>query len=354
MQKSSSFVLILLSFMINSCSVKGQPELCDFSFEGENREYYLYVPDSLEIGAPLLFVFHGYSSSANSIMEYSGLNKIANENGFVVCYPQGLSDSNGNRFWNVGYEFHNNETHDDVAFAKELAQYLQNEFLLSNYNTFSTGMSNGGDISYLLACQEPETFRAIAPVAGCMMTWIYESCDPIQPIPVFEIHGTDDKVTWWDGADDNNNDGWGPWESVDTTFNYFTELNECTIFLVDTLPNTNTSDGSYLISHKNINVVNNNQVWLYEIINGAHDWPGAWGNMDINSSEEIWNFFDQFMVEAQVGDMNFDQTINIFDLLLISESVINSDPYIFLADYDHNGSINSNDINLVLVYILGL
>ena len=300
-------VLFLLFF------VQAQPELYQFSHGGLNREYYLYVPDSLVVDAPLLFVFHGYSGSASGIMNYSGLNQIADDNGFVVCYPQGLIDDWDYSFWNVGYDWHVDETVDDVGFTTFLAQYLQTEYNLSSQNTFSTGMSNGGDMSYLLACQASDVFRAIAPVAGCMMTWLYNSCAPVNPVPVFEIHGTDDDVTWWDGADEINNDGYGPWESVDTTFNFWTQLNSCTEFIIDTLPDIDMSDGSYVVSHKNTNGLNNNEVWLYEVVNGGHDWPGVWGNMDISTSEEIWNFFENFINNnLGIADNNHRQDPNTF------------------------------------------
>ena len=152
--------------------VQAQPELHQFSHGGLNREYYLYIPDSLAPNAPLLFVFHGYSGSASGIMNYSGLNQIADDNGFVVCYPQGLIDDWDYSFWNVGYDWHVDETVDDVGFSTFLAQYLQTEYNLSAQNTFSTGMSNGGDMSYLLACQASDVFKAVAPVAGWMMTWL--------------------------------------------------------------------------------------------------------------------------------------------------------------------------------------
>ena len=152
--------------------VLAQPELHQFSHGGLNREYYLFLPDSMEVDSPLLFVFHGYSGSASGIMNYSGLNQIADENGFAVCYPQGLIDDWNYSFWNVGYDWHVDETVDDVGFIISLTQNLQAEYNLSTDNIFSTGMSNGGDMSYLLACEASEIFRAIAPVAGCMMTWI--------------------------------------------------------------------------------------------------------------------------------------------------------------------------------------
>ena len=301
--------LILLPLLL----VRAQPEPQTFFIGGQEREYYLYLPDGISDDAPLVFVLHGYSGDALGIMNYSGMNQVADDNGFAVCYPQGLSDDWDYNFWNVGYDWHEYETVDDVEFLTELAEYLRGEYDLSRDHVFSTGMSNGGDMSDLLACEASEIFRAIAPVAGCMMTWIYDSCDPIDPIPVFEIHGTDDDVTWWEGADEIFNDGWGPWESVDTTFNFWTQLNGCTDFTMDTLPDINTSDGSYVISHKNTNGVNNNEVWLYEVVNGGHDWPGAYGNMDINSSEEIWNFFTNFIDNSLgITNKNEIQKPNIF------------------------------------------
>jgi len=302
-------ILVLFSLLF----VQAQPELHLFSHDGLSREYYLYLPDSMEVDSPLLFVFHGYSGSASSIMNYSGLNQIADDNGFAVCYPQGLIDEWDYAFWNVGYDWHVDETVDDVGFSTSLAQYLQTEYNLSGLNTFSTGMSNGGDMSYLLACQASDVFKAVAPVAGCMMTWLYNSCVPLNPIPVFEIHGTDDDVTWWDGAGEINNDGYGPWESVDTTFNFWTQLNSCTEFIIDTLPDVDMSDGSYVVSHKNTNGLNNNEVWLYEVVNGGHDWPGVWGNMDISTSEEIWNFFEIFINNnLGIKDNNQSQNPNTF------------------------------------------
>ena len=301
--------LILLPLLL----VRAQPEPQTFFIGGQERQYYLYLPDGISDDAPLVFVLHGYSGDALGIMNYSGMNQVADDNGFAVCYPQGLSDDWDYNFWNVGYDWHEYETVDDVEFLTELAEYLRGEYDLSRDHVFSTGMSNGGDMSYLLACEVSEIFRAIAPVAGCMMTWIYDSCDPIDPIPVFEIHGTDDDVTWWEGADEIFNDGWGPWESVDTTFNFWIQLNGCTDFTMDTLPDINTSDGSYVISHKNTNGVNNNEVWLYEVVNGGHDWPGAYGNMDINSSEEIWNFFTNFIDNSLgITNKNEIQKPNIF------------------------------------------
>ena len=122
------FCLLLFPFLF----IEAQPQLHTFTINDQARQYYLYVPDSLNAGVPLVFVLHGYTGSAVSIMNYTDMNYIADEKGFVVCYPQGLIDEWGNSFWNVGYAFHQNETVDDVAFLTALAQYLQMQYTLSS------------------------------------------------------------------------------------------------------------------------------------------------------------------------------------------------------------------------------
>jgi polyhydroxybutyrate depolymerase len=294
--KKTNFIGIAL--MINMIVVTGSlmAQYQEFKHNDETRQYIYYSPSSLKMGAPLVFVLHGYTGDAMTIQDYSGMNAVADKYGFAVCYPRGTVDHRGNRFWNVGYDFHPNVTIDDVDFLVELAGYIQNKHSLSPQNTFVTGMSNGGEMSYLLACQASSTFKAAAPVAGMMLQSFFEKCDSNNPVPVFEIHGTSDSVNRF-GGDIEGKDGWGAYPDIPYTINYWVESNECTSVQIDTLQNINILDSSFVISEKHLNGIKGNQVWLYKIINGAHDWPGSSGNMDIHASEEIWMFFTQFVTE---------------------------------------------------------
>jgi polyhydroxybutyrate depolymerase len=142
---------------------------------------------------------------------------------------------------------------------------------------------------------------------------ILDECDNSPPIPLFEIHGSQDSVTPISG-DPNNNDGWGAYPSIPFTIDYFSEKNECTLMVTETLPNTDTSDGSYVLSEKHLNGINNNEVWFYKVVGGGHDWPGAWGNMDINAGEEAWLFF-QNHIDNTLSLPNFkdlENTIRVF------------------------------------------
>ena len=153
-------------------------------------------------------------------------------------------------------------------------------------------------MSYLLGCEVPDIFRAIAPIAGCMMGWIYDSCNKNGPVPVFQVHGTADKTTLYDG-DVNNRDKWGAYMGVETTISFWVDRNECSGSNVDTLPDVDKNDGSVVVTEKHIGGNNNNEVWFYKVIGGDHEWPQGWpknsGNQDLNTSAEIWNFFQHSM-----------------------------------------------------------
>ena len=127
----SKFVLVKKLLLIVICFpilIFGQQSFT-FLHDGLNRDYIYYSPNNLALDAPLVSVAHGFTQSAQGIMSFSGMNAIADQNGFAVCYPQGTTDSWGNNFWNVGYDFHSGVTVDDIDFLESLASFLQG-FLL--------------------------------------------------------------------------------------------------------------------------------------------------------------------------------------------------------------------------------
>lgn len=261
--------------------------------DGKKRIFILCIPESVGDHAPLVFALHGYGGSAEGMMEFSKMSEVAKEHGFVVCYPQGVFGSDNKNSWNAGYS---NDDIDDVKFLTVLAKYVQSTFGCSDKNTFSTGMSNGADMSYVLACQASDVFSAIAPVAGCMMKTTITNCNPEKPVPVFEIHGTKDDITFWDG-DPNYSDKYGGYVSVRETIDFWISNNLCVLENIDTLPNTNKEDKSFLVSERYRNHENKAEVLLLKIVGGEHDWPGSWGNMDVFAAEEIWKFFNQYIIE---------------------------------------------------------
>ena len=305
-QKYTFLILLIFSILF---TLKIQAQYTDFEHDGLTRQYIYYEPENLNQQMPLVFVMHGYTGDANSIRNYSQMNDFADQYGFAVCYPRGTVDGGGNRFWNVGYAFHPNETVDDVGYLTQLAQYLQQSNGLNPDYTFATGMSNGGEMCYMLACQAYDTFKAVAPVAGMILQDILDDCDAAPGIPVFEIHGSQDGVTPLAG-DPDNNDGWGSYPSIADTIDYFVEKNGCTTLIEGSVPNTDTSDGSFIVSEKYINGVNENEVWYYKVVGGGHDWPGSSGNMDIEAGEQAWLFFQNY-IDNNVVVLDLDAAVSV-------------------------------------------
>jgi len=265
------------------------------------REYIYFKPSSAPENCPLVFVCHGYTGTAQGIMNYSNFNNLATEYGFAVCYPQGIQDSGGNTFFNVGYDFQNNETVDDVAFLEDLISLFSADNSIDSDKVFCTGMSNGGDFCYLLACEASESFLGVAPISGMIMQDIMDDCSPSQNVGILEIHGTQDNVTYYEG-DVNNQDGWGAYPSIPGTIDFFVDLYDLALNSTGNFPNIASNDGSTVSFEKYGVDEECAKVWLYTVNGGGHDWPGAYGNMDIDSSREAWLFFESLCESTSVID----------------------------------------------------
>ena len=286
---------LLIPALIGCSSETNKLVKTKFNHDGISRDYIYYAPKSLTKNAPLVVVLHGFTSNAESIMEYSKFNKVADENNFALVYPQGTKDDEKNTYWNVGYEFNEDLKINDLDYIRKLVDFLQSKHSLSKANTFATGMSNGAEMCYLLACNYPEIFNSVAPVAGTMMSNRFDDCNPENLIPILSVFGTDDKTTNYAG-DEDNADGWGAYKSIPDINKFWTNKMAYSSIKVDTLPNTSEKDGSFVVCKRYFKENTKMEFVYFEIVGGGHDWPGAWGNEDIDASEEIWSFFKRHLM----------------------------------------------------------
>lgn len=254
--------------------------------QGVERTYHLHLPDGLPDGAPLVVVLHGYGGTGNP--DRFGMNATADRHGFAVCYPEGERDSRGKQCWNVGYPFQADMEIDDVRFLEELIDHLHRRYGLSRRNVFCTGISNGGDMCYLLASQRPDLFAALGPVAGFMSVAILRADSATHAVPLFEIHGTADRTTRWEG-DLENSGGWGAYLPIPIAVGYWAAKNKCLEERVDTLPRG--ADGLQAIAHRYTGGTDGNEVWLYETLGGKH----SWSETGVDTCEELWRFFSRYV-----------------------------------------------------------
>jgi len=263
--------------------------------DGLSRQYVLYIPASYNPGtpSPLVLSFHGYTSNAQINFIYTNFNSIADTAGFILIHPQGTL-FNGATHWNVG-GWTLGSTVDDVGFVSTLLDTISNFYNIDQDRIYSTGMSNGGFMSFLLSCQLSNRIAAIASVTGSMTPQTYNNCNPQHPTPILQIHGTADGTVPYNGD--------STWtKSINDVLQYWVDFNDCNSTpSVSNVPDVNSSDGStvdHIVYSEGNNCVTTEH---FKVFNGDHDWPGAWGNMDINASAEVWKFFSQYSINGLIG-----------------------------------------------------
>ena len=262
---------------------------------GLTREYRLYVPAiySRTTGAvPLLLNLHGYGSNYQEQENYGDFRPIAVTANFLVVHPNGTIDGNGNHFWNT---FGPRGTGvDDVAFLSTLIDTLARRYRLDLNRVYSTGMSNGGFMSYELACQLGNRIAAIASVTGSMTASRLAGCTSGRPVPVLEIHGTADNTVPYTGGTVLQ------FVAIPTLLNSWVQRNGCSPTpTVTPVPDTNPADGCTAERSVWTGGRNGSVVEHFRIIGGGHTWPGSAfvigvTNQDISASREAWRFLRRY------------------------------------------------------------
>lgn len=285
-----SLKTVLLALLLAVCyapSQAGQYIEDSIKVDGHMRQFVMYLPNGLQPDAPLVVVLHGYGAG---IRRDNIMIGPADIHGFAVCIPQGLKDPKGEPSWNVGYSFQQGWKVDDVKALCEIARHVQKRYHLSRRNAFLTGMSNGGEMCYLMAYSNQYTFRAVAPIAGLTMAWTYEQMEATRPIPLMEIHGTEDRVSEWSG-DMKNQGGWGAYLPVPIAVGYWVAKNRCTLEEVERVASLKGDDGHPIVKHCYSSPTTHCNVWLYEVVGGVH----SWFTDDLDTGEEVWQFFSRYV-----------------------------------------------------------
>ncbi len=298
------------------------------------RDYIIHIPSSYNVNTPipLVFCFHGYTSNASTVMSYTNFNYISDTAGFIVVYPQGTLFQ-GTTHWNIG-GWTTGSTTDDVGFSISLLDSISNEYNIDDTRVYSTGMSNGGYMSFLLACQASDKIAAIASVTGSMTPQTYNACNPQHPTPILQIHGTSDQTVPYIG-----DPTWT--ESIYDVLQYWADYNNCNLIADTTIiPDLVLGDWStaeHIVFDGGENSITTEHFRIY---GGDHDWPGVWGNMDIHASTEIWKFFSRYDINGLINSSTatIENTINekrlskVIDLLGRNTEKSKNRPLFYIYD----------------------
>ncbi len=166
--------------------------------DGRDRTYHLYVPASLPTDrpVPLLLAFHGGTGWATQYETQSGFDGVAEANGFLVAYPDGIKIplTPKSQVWNAGAccgaAAQDRDNVDDVAFSAAVIDQIEGTHDIDKTRVYAAGHSNGAMMSIRLACELSDKIVAIGVQSG---TLEIDQCHPSQKVSVLEIHGTADR-----------------------------------------------------------------------------------------------------------------------------------------------------------------
>jgi polyhydroxybutyrate depolymerase len=257
------------------------------------RRYVLHVPESnpKDGTRPLVLVFHGGGGSAGNMPNFTGFDRVADANGFIVAYPNGID-----RHWNDSRGL---SPADDVAFIRALIAKLQRAYKVDPGRVYATGISNGGFFSNRLACDLTDKLTAIASVAATMPEALVPECQPSRPISVMYMQGTKDPLVPIGGGPVARTHGNAV--SLERAAQFWREWNHTSAQPVEAqLPDT-AHDGTTVRRQVFGKGKDGTEVVVYTIEGGGHTWPGGRqylpvflvgkASRNLDATQVIWEFF---------------------------------------------------------------
>jgi polyhydroxybutyrate depolymerase len=277
-------------------------------FDLRIRSYRLHIPPSYDgkTAVPLVIILHGNTSNSHILKSKANFDEKADEDGFIVVYPNGYMDlftgiffkmffQRWARSWNGEFCCWKalEQNIDDVGFIKALIENLHSKFNIDSSRIFVAGSSNGGIMTYRLGAELSDIITAIGISGGSIggrWTMSYDSPyfripEPEHSLPVIIIHGIQDETVPYEGN--------ARFDSVNESVSFWVEHNNC-----DPNPEVNVSESGNIIRKTYRNGSDGTEVILYSVANGTHSWYGSADSpiQEISTTELIWEFFKRYPI----------------------------------------------------------
>ena len=290
MKKILFYFLIITSSFSFSLAQEVEDTLMIF---GRNRFFKVHLPLGYTVQKeyPVVFVFHGGGGNPDNIEKTTDFSAKADKEGFIVVYPYGTGSFPKKLLtWNTwdccGYADKKNI--DDVSFIKKVLEIIKTKYSVNQNMIFATGLSNGGMMCYLLACEMPDQFAAVAPVAATMFD--ENQCTANSEISMIIFNSIDDKHIPYEGGIGDESIVKVEKMPVEKVVNFWVNKFNCVL-----LNKTEVS------SYNKIDYMNKKgtEIIFYKMMGGGHSWPGGErGRLfadkpvkDVSATDLIWEFF---------------------------------------------------------------
>ena len=272
---------------------------------GRDRYYEVHVPPGYKPGkpTPVIMALHGGVGNACITRFLSGLDKLADREGFIFIYPAGTGPNSMLKdrmlHWNYGAPFadEKRDKTDDVGYIRAVLDDAAQCFSIDAKRVFATGISNGAQMCYRLICELSARIAAIAPVSGPRPVGEFVAA-PTHPVSIMAFHGKMDTFIPFDGGTIPTK-AYKPYPQhpVEEVIQSWVKFDGCTGKPTEKTVNQahcrqwEGKDGSEIV------------FWILD--DGGHTWPGGHTSKtetkggvgpvspSINASELMWAFFQQ-------------------------------------------------------------
>jgi polyhydroxybutyrate depolymerase len=233
------------------------------------RSFRLHIPEAGKGPFPLVLSIHGYRSNSAQQEKLSGFSALADREGFIVLYPDGLDDK-----WRFA-----GRTDADLNFLLAAIESVASKAPVDRNRIYATGISNGAQMSWRLACDAPDVFAAFGFVSGAYL----EVCNPPPRHPLIIFHGTADRLLSYESK--------GPFMGVRDFAIRWAAGSGC-----------NPANSGEIVYQKGdatgerFRCQSGHEVDLYTLQGKGHSWPGSMmpariTSRDVDATEVMWEFF---------------------------------------------------------------
>lgn len=300
------FLCLATLLSLTSCSRKDTPQTTvvyhsydSIVVDGLTRTFIVNLPPEYtsNSGYSLVIAMHGGGGEASQFESSSLLSQKADSAGFIVVYPNGVASTGplAARTWNAGgcCDYARDNKIDDVNFIRQLITYLLGRYKINPKKVYACGHSNGGMLSYRLACEMSDKIAAIA-TNSCSMV-VTQTCNSSRAVPVLHMHSIlDTKVPYKGGV--GISDAYFP--PLDSVFQVWSLKDACA-----TSQSTLVNNASYKLTEWT-SCTNSVEIHYYLTRDGGHAWPGGLpgsANGDtpstvINANDLLWEFFQHYQL----------------------------------------------------------
>ena len=243
---------------------------------------------------PTVIVLHGGSGTAEEVAHDTGFVEAAARTNFTAVFAQGLW-----RQWQDGRVGRSGPP-DDVAFLTALVDRLIASGIALRGHVYISGISNGGSMSFAMACKAGHLFRGLGTVVANMPGGL-DRCDPL-PMPLVMINGSDDPLEPYQGGKVGWISGGGTLWSVGQTTDFFVRVNGCAGSTQQALPQHDPKSPTHVTEIRWDGCHSGKPVVLYRVEGGGHQIPGApalptflfgQSTKDISAADAILSAFAQ-------------------------------------------------------------